>query len=490
MPADTVRRPALHQPDAEGGAQEKDTHMHPTKDGWNRFGLGAAASLLAVTALAIGAGAASAATAQWTCGADAAIATIAGQTPVNPITASRTPCAAQAVGLPQLTNAVGLAPSINAKSAYAVTDVKLAAGTPISQTIAGTAGVEGLTIQTASGTVVIGVGAAESVATASCKNGAAVLNGSSHVTGLTINGQTVTLDGPLTAITDAISGSPLQALITVKLNEQVKDANGLIQRAAHISVLNVAGTAPLADVIIAQSRVSSSSACDPNADGNKVAGSSTAGNGNMPQVCPTGSSLDLARGVCIISAADSAGQGVVVVGVPYSGPSGGHVISLAKARQLYKSPCLSGSGPRYVTVGTNGRDHITGTNRQDRILGRGGSDSIDAGREADCVDGGTGSDSLAGGIGNDRIYGVSGNDHLNGGPGADRLSGGNGNDTINAAFGRDHAYGGSGRDFINVATAGPPATVSCGSGRDKVRINRNERTHTSGCEIRYVFNDR
>jgi Ca2+-binding RTX toxin-like protein len=450
-----------------------------------------ALTLVAAIALTGGAATASAATAQWTCGADAAVATIAGQTPVDPITASRTPCAAQSVGLPELTNAVGLAPSINARSAYAITDVKPAGGRPIEQKIAATAGVEGLSLQTAAGTVVIGVGAAQSLATASCTNGAAVLTGNSQVTGLTINGQTVTLDGPLSSITDAISGSPLQALITVKLNEQVKDANGLVQRAAHIRVLNAAGSAPLADVIIAQSRVSSSSACDPNADGNAVAGSSTTGTStNLPQVCPTGSSLDLSRGVCIISAADSAGQGVVVVGVPYSGPSGGHVISLTKARKLYKSPCLSGSGPKYVTVGTSKGDHITGTNREDRILGLGGADSIDGGRAADCIDGGMGSDNLAGGIGNDRTYGMSGNDHLNGGPGSDHLWGNNGNDTINAAYGRDHVVGGAGRDYINIATAGPPATVDCGGGPDKVRINRNERTHTRGCEIRYVFNDR
>lgn len=462
--------------------------MHPRKEGSGRR-IGVALGCAAALALTCGTAAASAATAQWTCGADAAVATVAGQTPVNPITATHTPCAAQAVGLPQLTNAVGLAPNINAKTAYAITDARPPAGRPMDQTVGGNAGVEGLTVQTASGTVVIGVGAAQSAASGSCQNGTPVLTGKSQVTGLTINGRTVTLDGPLTQLTDAISGSPLQALVTVKLNEQIKDANGLVQRAAHIRILNAAGTAPLAEVIVAQSRVSSSSACDPNAAGN-VTGSGTGSTSGLPQVCPTGSSLDLGRGLCIITAANSGGQGVVVVGVPYSGPSGGRVVSLTKARRLYKSPCLSGPGPKYVTVGTNGRDHITGTNRRDRILGLGGADSIDAGRAADCVDGGTASDNLAGGIGNDRIYGMSGNDHLNGGPGNDRLWGNNGNDTINAAFGRDHAFGGAGRDYINVATAGRPATVDCGSGPDKVRINRNERFRTRGCEIRYVFNDR
>jgi hypothetical protein len=461
--------------------------MHPSMDGAGTRRLGLAVSA-AVLVLLGSAGSASAATAQWTCGADAVIATVAGNTPIDPITASRTPCSAQAVGLPQLTDAVALAPAINARSAYAITDARPPGARPITQTIGSTAGIEGLSLQTAAGTVVVGVGAAQSAATASCNAGAVVLNGTSQVTGLTINGQTVSADGPLTSITDAISGSPLQALVTVKLNEQIKDADGLIQRAAHIRILSAAGDSPLADVIVAQSGVRSSSACDPTADGNvepKVAGAST-----LPQVCPTGSSLDLPRGLCIITAANSGGQGVVVVGVPYSGPSGGRVVSLVVARKLYKSPCLSGPGPKFVTVGTNGRDRITGTNRPDRMLGLGAADSIDGGRATDCIDGGTGSDNLSGAIGNDRVYGTSGNDHLNGGPGTDRLSGGSGNDSINAAFGRDQVFGGAGRDFINIATAGPSARVSCGAGRDKVRVNRNERDRTTGCETRYVFDDR
>jgi len=461
--------------------------MPPTMDGTRRRRLGLAASLAALTFVGL-TGTASAATATWTCGADAVIATVAGNTPVDPITASRTPCSAQAVGLPQLTDAVGLAPAINARSAYAITDAREPGARPITQTIGAMSGVEGLSLQTAAGTVVIGVGAAQSAATASCADGNAVLTGTSQVTGLTVNGQTVTLDGPLTTLTDAISSSPLQALVTVKLNEQIRDANGLVQRAAHIKVLNAAGTTPLADVIVAQSGVSSSSACDPNADGNRDP--STVTGTSLPQVCPAGSTLDLPRGLCIITAATSGGQGVVVVGPPFSGPSGGTVVSLTVARKRYKSPCLSGPGPRFVTVGTNGRDRITGTNRPDRMLGLGNVDAIDGGRADDCIDGGTGGDNLSGALGNDRVYGTSGNDHLNGGPGTDRLSGGTGNDSINAAFGRDLVFAGAGRDVVNVATAGPPARVSCGTGADKVRVNRNERRRTTGCETRYVFADR
>jgi len=435
---------------------------------------------------------AQAVTATWTCGADAVVSSVSGMSPLNPITALRTPCSDQSVGLPNTTDAVGLAPGINARTAYAITSAKPPTGRPIQQTIVGAAGIEGLSLKTADGTVVIGVDAAQSTATGSCKDGKAVLSGTSQVTGLTINGQSATLDGPLSSIVDPISGSPLGGLVSVKLNEQVIQGETLVQRAAHIRVLSAAGANPVADIIIAQSLVSSSSACDPNADGNKDPKSGTEGNGltNLKGVCPAGSTLDSQRVLCIIKASQSGGQGEIVVGRPFTGPSGGTVISLVNARKRFKSICLTGAGPDFAIIGTNGANRITGRNTADRILSLGGNDQVDGGRGNDCLDGGTGRDNLAGGIGNDRVYGTSGGDALNGGPGTDFLNGGTGNDSINAAFGADIIRGGSGRDVINVATAGPAARVDCGSGADKVRMNRNEFRRTRNCETRYVLDDR
>jgi hypothetical protein len=437
---------------------------------------------------------ASAATATWSCGANAVTASVAGMSPLNPITASRTPCADQSVGLPNTTNAIGLAPTINAKTAYALTSAQPAAGRPITQTVGSSAGIEGLSLTTSGGTVVIGVGAAQSSATAKCVDGKAVTSGTSQVTGLTINGQTVSADGLLTSLTDAISNSPLGGVVAVKLNEKIVQGETLVQRAAHIRVLSAAGT-PLADVIVAQSSVSSSSACDPNADGNQDPNGGTNGAGGsgsavLQGVCPAGSTLDSSRVLCIIAASKTGGQGEIVIGRPFTGPSGGKVISLINARKKYSSICLSGKGPKYAIVGTNGADRITGRNTDDRILALGGNDQVDGGRGNDCIDGGSGRDNLAGGIGNDHVYGTSGGDALNGGPGTDYLSGGTGNDSMNAAFGRDTVTGGSGVDFINVATAGPAAKVDCGSGRDKVRLNRNESRQTRNCEVRYVLDDR
>jgi len=278
--------------------------------------------------------------------------------------------------------------------------------------------------------------------------------------------------------------------VSVKLNEQIVSGETLVQRAAHIRVLSAAGASPLADIIIAQSTVSSSSACDPNADGNKDPNAGSGGLANLIGVCPAGSTLDNSRVLCIITASRTGGQGEIVIGRPFTGPSGGTVISLSKARKRFKSICLQGAGPRFAIIGTNGANRITGRNTADRIISLGGNDSVDGGRGNDCIDGGTGRDNLAGGIGNDRVFGTSGGDALNGGPGTDRLSGGTGNDSINAAFGQDIISGGSGVDFINIATAGPPARVDCGSGRDKVRLNRNEARRIRNCETVFMLADR
>lgn len=465
----------------------------------------AAVATLACAGALIAASSAQAATATWSCGADAVTASVAGMNTLNPVTAQRTPCSDQTVGLPNTTDAIGLAPTINAKTAYAITSAKPAGATPITQSIGSAAGVEGLSLKTGAGTVVIGADAAQSEANAVCKDGKAVLSGSSRVVDLTINGMKVSLDGPLTSLTDAITGSPLGAIVSVKLNERVVTGETLVQRAAHIKVLSAIGANPLADVIVAQSTVSSASACDPNADGNgggtgggtggsgtggSGTGGSGSGGGNGLMLCPKGATLDTTSGFCVITAANSGGQGVIVIGRPFTGPAGGTVISLVNARKKYKSICLTGPGPKFAVIGTNGANRITGRNDADRILALGGNDAVDGGRGNDCLDGGTGRDNLSGAIGNDRVYGTSGGDALNGGPGTDLLSGGAGNDSINAAYGADTISGGTGVDFVNVATAGPAARVNCGPGKDVVRVNLNEKRRTVSCERKYVLEDR
>jgi len=59
---------------------------------------------------------------------------------------------------------------------------------------------------------------------------------------------------------------------------------------------------------------------------------------------------------------------------------------------------------------------------------------------------------------------------------------------VSGGLGEDRLFGTSGRD---VATAGRRAKVSCGSGRDKVPFdNEEKRLIARDCEVRYEFSDR
>lgn len=435
----------------------------------------------------------------WQCRASPLYTSISGQNRVEPIVANgaintaggasadRAQCVNSETGLGNLATQVGIPQNlIGAGTTQALTSINPELGRAIVQTAGGSARVENLTIQLPQGgTIVLGVQAAVSSATGRCVSGSTtpVLSGTSNVASLTLGGGVLNLDPLINAINALLQ--PLNAIVKITTNEQVRTANSLTVRALHVQVLPNAGGAPLVDAVVAESKVGfNGPVCDPNQQGDPP---------NLGPVCPPGSVLDSVRTLCIIPAGTGgSGLGEIIVGSPFSGPSGGTVIPLDVARRRFgRSPCLGGSGnPKFAIVGTNRGDRITGTNIADRIIGLGGNDRLDGGRGNDCIEGRTGGDNISGALGNDRLYGSTGKDHLNGGPGSDYMSAGSGNDSINAAFGRDRAIGGSGIDFINIATAGPAASANCGPGRDKVRINRNERRRTTGCETRYVFNDR
>jgi hemolysin type calcium-binding protein/WD40 repeat protein len=105
-------------------------------------------------------------------------------------------------------------------------------------------------------------------------------------------------------------------------------------------------------------------------------------------------------------------------------------------------------------VGSPAGELLKGTEGSDLVWGGGGPDTIPLG---------AGNDVGRGGYGNDWIAGGAGQDALRGGPGRDRLRGGAGNDRI---YARDGS-----RDVI-----------SCGSGRDFVRVDRRDWVAAS-CEI-------
>jgi Ca2+-binding RTX toxin-like protein len=431
----------------------------------------------------------------WQCRASPLYASIAGNNRLEPIVANgnintangvspdHAQCAKSETGAGNLATQLGIPQNfIGAGTASAVTDIRPELGRAIDQTAGASARVENLEIRLPAGStsVTLGVSVATSSAVGTCVSGSKSprLTGASNVATLTLGGSPIDLDGLVRALDQLLQ--PLNQVVDIIPNEEIRTPTSLTKRALHVKILQSSGGgAPLVDAVLAESKVAANGAvCDPDKQGD----------GKSP--CPPGSTLDVERNVCIIPAGTGGSTiGEIIVGAPFQGPSGGTVLPIDVARQRYgRSPCLGGSGnPKFAIVGTNRADRITGTNIADRIIGLGGNDRLDGGRGNDCVEGRTGGDNISGALGNDRLYGSTGKDHLNGGPGTDYMSAGSGNDSINAAFGRDRALGGSGRDFINVATAGPPASVDCGAGPDVARINRNEKRRTKNCERVAVF---
>jgi Ca2+-binding RTX toxin-like protein len=435
----------------------------------------------------------------WQCRGSALYASVADNNRVEPIVANgqintanggnpdNAQCTDSESGAGNTPTQLGISPDfLGAVTGKALTSIDPDLGQAIDQKVVAEGRVEDLSLLLGAGGPALGVGAANSTAAAGCVAGnlKPVFTGDSRVADITLGGTPIPLDTLVDQLTKVLNPL-LGALVEIKVDERIQTDNSLTINALHIKVVKSAGAAPLIDLVIGQAKVGNTGdVCDPSKQ--------NGGSGNpIGQVCPAGSTLIVDRNLCIIPAGSGGSKlGEIIIGPPYAGPSGGTVVPIDVARKKYgNSPCLGfGGAPKFAIVGTNKADRITGTNIADRIIGLGGNDKLDGGRGNDCIEGRTGGDNISGALGNDKLYGSSGADHLNGGPGNDYMSAGAGNDTINAAFGKDHAIGGSGRDFINVATAGPAATVNCGTGKgDVARINNNERKKVKGCERVAVF---
>ncbi|MDX6720759.1 MAG: hypothetical protein QOJ63_3013 [Solirubrobacteraceae bacterium] len=437
----------------------------------------------------------------WQCRGSAVWASVAGNNRVEPIVANgnintakgaspdRAQCVNSETGLGNTPTQLGLSPDfLTAVTGKASTAIVPELGRSIDQKPAAEGRVEDLKLLIGAGGPTLGVGAANSNAAATCVAGSLTprFAGDSRVADITLGGRVIPLDELVKALADALNPI-LGAIVEIKADERIQTPTSLTIRALHVKVLR--GTTPFVDLVVGEAKVASSGpVCDPDKQGDGP----PKGPGG-PSVCPAGAELVPATNLCVIKGATSGSSfGDIIVGRPFQGPSGGTVVPLDIARKKFgRSPCLNGNGaPKFAIVGTNKADRITGTNIADRIIGLGGNDKLDGGRGNDCIEGRSGGDTMSGGLGRDRIYGSTGKDHLNGGPDTDFLSAGSGNDTVNASFGRDRVLGGSGVDFVNIATAGPAASADCGPGRDKVRINRNERKKIRRCETVYVFKDK
>ena len=433
----------------------------------------------------------------WQCRGSALYASVSGQNRVEPIVANgnintvaggnpdRPQCVDSETGAGNTPTQLGISTDfLGAVTGKAATAIDPDFGLAITQKSAAEGRVEDLTLLLGAGGPTLGVGAANSIAAATCTSGSLVptFSGNSRVADLTLGGQPIPLDQLVTQLTNALNPI-LGAVVEIKADERIQTANSLTIRALHIKVIKGANP-PLLDLVIGEAKVGNNGpVCDPDKQGTGAA-----------PVCPAGSELDTVNNVCVIRASTSGSSlGDIIIGRPYEGPSGGTVVPIDVARKRFgRSPCLNGNGaPKYAIIGTNKADKITGTNGADRILALRGNDAVSGGRGNDCLEGGSGRDILSGSLGNDSVYGQNGNDALNGAGGNDRLSGGNGRDTINAGYGADRTFGGAGNDAINIATQGPRATADCGSGSgDKVRFNQKEKRGIKGCETRYLIRDR
>jgi Ca2+-binding RTX toxin-like protein len=323
----------------------------------------------------------------------------------------------------------------------------------------------------------------------------------------------VSTDSTLTQVGDGLNGSPMGGLIQVHFNEVTSTSTGLVRRGVHVQILDATG-ATVYDAVVGEAKVASQGlTCSP----------------GIPEGgCPAGS-VEL-NGVCIIEVpvggdnGPNSGGNSVSVTILGANPGGGFITSSSLLpTALKRGPCSKKSLKiATVIIGTKHADHITGTNRNDRIMSLAGRDRLSGGRGNDCVEAGSGNDQidgsndndreygqtgkdiisgaggkdrLYGGAGNDKLSGGSGNDYLSGGAardklsgdlGADNLVGGAGNDYINTDNGKDRVSAGAGNDAVNASTAGRPARVNCGPGRDTVRMNYNEMKRTKGCERRLV----
>ena len=485
----------------------------------------------------------------FSCRSSVARLVLGGGSPIEPITANpnEKECADDAGGAPTI--ALPPPPSaavVTAKTVQATTDILCSlddpdpdktldnndlcdAGEPtFEEQVVSRARVEDARV--VAGSFDIRAQVANTRARAYCAGTVPVLESTSTVVNVTINGQTIEIPpGPDPTTV------PLGAAGKVVFNERIgtegpsgASSGELTRRAIHVQVPD---NGSVVDAIVAESKadfhgavcvktVGAPPQCPPGSTPNEL-GQCVVVNTQ----CPPGSTFN-EQGQCVIAnvrCPDGTFFDPQTISCLES-PQGGQLIPLGQLKGFVGSPCRAARfGRDFAIIGTNGSDKITGTNRSDRIFSLGGADRVSGGRGDDCVEGGggrdvldgsngkdyliggsgrdvltggpskdqlvggSGRDVLSGGTGNDVMRGGGGADRLQGGFGSDRLIGGAGNDGINTGAGRDVVNAGPGNDVINAGTRGPAARIDCGPGKDRVRINNNERKRIKNCEFVDVF---
>lgn len=267
--------------------------------------------VVAVVASAVTASAASAAP-SWQCTASAVSASLAGNPRIDPVASGGTPCVSDTTGLDNLPTPLGLPVSfLTAQTLSATTTATPVNGAPSEQTIGSVARIENLKLglglpgipglPTLPGlpglpgltAASLSVAVANSEASAVCVNGQPSLTGASQLLGASIGGNAVPLDQLATQLANALG--PLAPIIDLKVNEQIRDATSLTQRALHLKLLSAAGT-PLLDVIAGEARAAFDPGVCQNDDRNSN-NNSGGGGGGGPSTAASANGAVLANGV-------------------------------------------------------------------------------------------------------------------------------------------------------------------------------------------------
>jgi hypothetical protein len=369
--------------------------------------------------------------------------------------------------------------------------------------------VSAVSIPTPAGAISI-VGPAQATAAYACVNGAVQADSGSTLSALQVGSQTITLPGsgvpqtiPLTVPSLAPGVLPPAVIGSVAVNQPAVTATSDTEQLLEVTVNGVA------QVVVGEASVTqpAGNPCSGLSGGGDPTGSGTGGTGGgggtggtggggggggvggtggggtraggpggvttQGSICPVGTTLDAASGVCEILAGGSS-PAVTVALARSDEIVGGRVISLAAARRLYgrRTSCLNGAGPKFVVVGTNGANRITVRKVRMRVLGLGGADliTVDGGNRT-CVNGGAGNDTITNMQKNRvTVFGANGNDRIMIGNGPAYVFGGRGNDRIVAGDGRTHLNGGPGNN--RMTARGRVAFVQAGKGHSVAYVRR------------------
>lgn len=420
----------------------------------------------------------------FSCRASSARVTLLNSLTVEPLVANApdNPCKSDQHGLSSVNVPTTTSPGVNAGPAAVLTDSVFAPVQGAARGAAAVSDVQGVVIPVPGNTISI-VGPVTSNAFYACNNGNLTSGSGSTLNLITVGNRAIALPSPGASMTIDLGGGSF-----IAINEKTTTATSITERVLHVHLQG------LADIVVGEAAVDYSGS-DP------CAGS----NGPPPNLnaCPDGSTLDPIHLVCVIILP---GGQVIIVGPPFTGPTGGTVLAVTVARKKYHSPCLNGPGPKFALIVTKFRGRATGTLKSDRILALGALERIAGLGGNDCIDGkgrgqtiwdGSGKDRIYGGPGKTRIGVGNGNVHIWGRAGKDWITAGNGNDwikggsqssRIDVGVGHSKVFGGPKNNRI--FAAGSNAVVKCGSGKHNVawlRFRASKYGAKHGCQTIHLL---